>query len=298
MVDNVTRNATSGGAVIATDDVSGVHYQVVKLAFGALDTATLVTQATRLPVASERLAAARGDITGLEIVRAHGLNSSVSSSNEEDIWNSTGLYPFPQVVETVRVKAGGDVNDTAAGSGARKVTVEGLDGALAQASADLVTAGASASAATSTQFARLFRAFLPDDGAGTYTGNNTGLITIENTTALVDLAFITADKGESEMAMYTIPISKTGFLTRVYVEVEGSQSADVNIWQRPLSGDLSAPFGPRRLISSFPGLTGEHDRDYDSGVVLAAQTDVWLSAISTASTTRVSAEFDLILVDD
>jgi hypothetical protein len=50
MTDNVTLNAGSGGAVLATDDVGGVHYQINKLAYGALDTATLVTTTNRLPV--------------------------------------------------------------------------------------------------------------------------------------------------------------------------------------------------------------------------------------------------------
>jgi hypothetical protein len=36
--------------VIATDEISGVHYQILKLAFGALDTATLVTSGSGLPV--------------------------------------------------------------------------------------------------------------------------------------------------------------------------------------------------------------------------------------------------------
>lgn len=58
MADNVTANAGSGGAVFATDDVAGVHYPLVKLAYGALDTATLVTGAAGLPVDTELPAAA------------------------------------------------------------------------------------------------------------------------------------------------------------------------------------------------------------------------------------------------
>lgn len=42
MVDNVTANSGTGGAVFATDDITGVHYPITKIAFGALDTATLV----------------------------------------------------------------------------------------------------------------------------------------------------------------------------------------------------------------------------------------------------------------
>lgn len=50
MTDNVTANSGSGGATFATDDVAGVHYPVSKLAHGALDSATLVTTTSGLPV--------------------------------------------------------------------------------------------------------------------------------------------------------------------------------------------------------------------------------------------------------
>lgn len=51
MADNITAPAT--GVVFATDDISGVHYPVTKLAFGPADTATVVRDAdgNRLPVA-------------------------------------------------------------------------------------------------------------------------------------------------------------------------------------------------------------------------------------------------------
>jgi hypothetical protein len=42
MADNVTADPGAGGATFATDDIAGVHYPIEKLAWGALDTATLV----------------------------------------------------------------------------------------------------------------------------------------------------------------------------------------------------------------------------------------------------------------
>ena len=50
MADNIELDAGTGGATIATDDVAGVHYQVVKLAVGAADSATLVGNAAPIPV--------------------------------------------------------------------------------------------------------------------------------------------------------------------------------------------------------------------------------------------------------
>jgi hypothetical protein len=50
MADNITLNAGSGGVDLATDEVTSKHYQLIKLAFGALDTATLVTSSVGFPV--------------------------------------------------------------------------------------------------------------------------------------------------------------------------------------------------------------------------------------------------------
>lgn len=50
MADNVTANPGVGGAVFATDEIAGVHYTISKLAHGALDSVTLVSSASGLPV--------------------------------------------------------------------------------------------------------------------------------------------------------------------------------------------------------------------------------------------------------
>lgn len=49
MADNVPITAGSGTSV-ATDEIAGVHYQIVKQAFGTLDTATLVSASNPFPV--------------------------------------------------------------------------------------------------------------------------------------------------------------------------------------------------------------------------------------------------------
>jgi len=50
MADNTTLNAGSGGDVIATDDIAGVKHQLVKIEYGAADSATPVSPANPLPV--------------------------------------------------------------------------------------------------------------------------------------------------------------------------------------------------------------------------------------------------------
>lgn len=52
MSDGLILNAGSGGATLATDDIGGIHYQIQKLAYGALDSATLVDTTNRMPTAA------------------------------------------------------------------------------------------------------------------------------------------------------------------------------------------------------------------------------------------------------
>ena len=49
---------------LATDDIGGIHYQLIKLAFGALETATLVTGSVGLPVSVLVGSATIGAVTG------------------------------------------------------------------------------------------------------------------------------------------------------------------------------------------------------------------------------------------
>lgn len=53
MADNVTLNAGTGGAVLATDDIASVHYQRVKVTYGGDGSATDVSTSNPLPVGGE-----------------------------------------------------------------------------------------------------------------------------------------------------------------------------------------------------------------------------------------------------
>jgi len=50
MADNVTLNAGSGGSVMATDDISSVHHQLVKVEYGVDGDANMVSGTNPLPV--------------------------------------------------------------------------------------------------------------------------------------------------------------------------------------------------------------------------------------------------------
>jgi hypothetical protein len=95
MVDNVTTPTTGTGTatpVIATDDVSGVHYQRMKITDGTADSAV------HLKVAAEDSASADGD-TGLvpmAVRRAAPVNSSGTDGDYEPLqMNNGALWVSP-----------------------------------------------------------------------------------------------------------------------------------------------------------------------------------------------------------
>lgn len=77
MADNTTLNPGAAGDTIATDDISGVKHQMVKVEFGVLDTATLVSTANPLPVDQTNTTVADGGTLPAKGVQVGGTDGSV-----------------------------------------------------------------------------------------------------------------------------------------------------------------------------------------------------------------------------
>lgn len=75
MADNTVINAGSGGDTIATDDIGGVKHQLVKVEFGAADSATQVSSSAGLPIAGSQSALSTAAWTS-----ATALNTAASIS--------------------------------------------------------------------------------------------------------------------------------------------------------------------------------------------------------------------------
>ena len=240
---------------------------------------------------------ARGIVTGYRSVHKFGSNDDVGAA-WETVHAPGGTYVWPTTAETIRVKAGGNAADTAAGAGARTVTVQYLDNTWTEQEETLTLAGASASAATTGTAFRVLRAFV--ETTGTYGVANTGDIIIENTTALQELAFIEADHGQTEMSQYTIPLGFTGYLIQHHVTVGDSDTASLHMYQRTDADTVVAPFGPRRVISVINDYTGAEVLQFANLPVFPEKTDLWWEAIKItgAGTAQVAASYDLILVDN
>ena len=223
------------------------------------------------------LSGALGDIPNVIYSDKFGHNPSVGTG-VEDVWSAGGTYAgWITTASTVRVRSGGNANDTAAGTGAQKIMVVGLDENWNAAQEEITLAGASASAATTTTFIRVNRLYVTD--CGTYGGTNTGVIIVEDTGTSAILAEILAGLSSTEMFMLSVPADHTAHLHDIHIYVESAKTVELRLWARINSVDpTQAPYGAARLIRRFTGIVGDIDLKGDGKPSFDARTDIWMDA--------------------
>lgn len=164
-------------------------------------------------------------------------------SAPHDVWQGSGLYtgqPVPVVSDTVNIVST-NVNDTAAGTGARTIRIDGLDSNFDEIS-EVITLNGTTPVISVNQYVRLFRAVVLTAGSS---GENLGAITAAHTTVPANIFFsITPSYNQTQVAAYTIPNGKTGLIVSFdysCVRSNGSQgSIELRLLQRPEGGVYNA----------------------------------------------------------
>lgn len=239
----------------------------------------------------------KGTVAGHSMVHKFGRNTAVPNAAWQFV-NLLGFTAWPlSAATTVRVKAGGNAADTAAGNGAREITVQGIDDSFNEVAEAIATAGAPASSATSASFWRVHRAWV--SACGTYGAANTAAVTIENSGGGTDLIQIAIEEGQSQFAGWTVPIGKTAFLLGVHLNVDAGKAANVRMFSRSDIDDTSAPMKSKRLRRFWDGVLGIVDYvPRGPEISFAAKSDIWLEAYGGGAQTEVSGFFELLVVDD
>lgn len=245
-----------------------------------------------------------GKISGYTVIHKFGRSVDVSTSM---VPISIGeVYQTPQTgsATTLRVKAGGDANDTADGTGAREVTLIGIDETGAEVTETLATAGASASSATTTTFMRLYRFYV--SASGTYAtqsaGSHAAAITIENGAGGTDWGSIAVDsfpRGQSEIGAYTIPSGYTGYIRNISASVDSAKTATIILFQRQNILETSAPYSAMRAVNTYGGVTGDFTIPLKSPLgPFHANTDVGFMGKLSSAGGSISVNYEILLIAD
>lgn len=235
-----------------------------------------------------------------DIVLKFGRSSNVGTSFAPVSIGNIYRTPQPAAATALRIKAG-NANDTAAGSGAREVTLIGMDETGAEVTEVIATAGASASSATAATFIRLYRAYVSKSGtyATAAAGSHAADIVVENAAGTEDWATIGASdfpKGQTEIGSYTVPLGMTAWISEIVLHVDSSKSVDIILFQRAGVLDTAAPYSAMRLVKNFVGVNGVFTAPLPFPLRFGELTDVGFMAKVATGSADVSVDMDMVVV--
>jgi hypothetical protein len=252
------------------------------------------------------VALANGEVpNNATIVKKYGRNPTVGTTFQPITVDS--VYQTPQVtgITTLRIKAGGNVNDIAGGTGARELTLEGLDVLGNEITDTIALNGADASVSTTKQFLRLFRAYVSASGtyATSLVGSHAGNITIENSAGTADWGSISASpfvKSQTEIACYTVPRGKKAFVKSLDFSGDTvNKIIELNFTARENILETSAPYTAARVFLTSSNINNQLNKEFEIAYgPFPALTDIMLLAKIDSNTAEIHANFDIVVMDE
>jgi hypothetical protein len=224
---------------------------------------------------------ARGLVKGTSGVHKFGAVPSMSTSDTGTIWDiSDTFYPWatwdagPSLVTV-------DCADPAEVGG--QVQIEGLD-ANYNTLIEIVDLTLQTGNSSINTFRRVSRVFYIDQTSLTNTGD------IDVKVGLVTVAKITAGKGQTLMAVYTVPAGYTLFIKHFVCSTVGTDSC---------SGDVQFRFDGQsnfRIGHAFE-VTGQYSYEFESLLVIPEKTDIDVRVEMIAgNNARITSAFDGTLI--
>jgi len=238
---------------------------------------------------------ANGDVDGYAAIHKFGRNPNIGNA-PETIWMHGGKYQYLAVDSPSTVYAYSSSSDDGAGEdGARTVSILGLDNDFNEIEETITVNGA----VSTKTFLRIYRAFVAT--AGSLTTNDDNILISTGAggtgTVLADIGLVgsgsTFGLGQTQLALYTVPAGKTGYLTTWNIGCAPmNNQATVLLKSRELDG--GAPFRTKDIVDTVGGF---HTQNYSIPLRFPEKTDI--EVVASADTgTVISSSFDIILVDN
>lgn len=245
--------------------------------------------ASNIPIAA-------GLVDGYNSIHKFGRNPSIGNV-PETIWMHGGIYQYLDVGSDSTIYAySASLDDGPGNPGAHTITVQGLDNNFNEIEETITVNGP----ASTASFLRVYRAFVATAGA---LRANDGDILISTAasgggTVLADIGVIgtgtTTGLGQTQLALYTIPAGKTGYLTTWNIGVAPMNNAvTVTLLSREQDGS-SAPFRTKDIADIVGGYTTQN---YSIPLRFPEKTDIEVRGTGDQSSV-ISSSFDIILVDN
>ena len=243
-----------------------------------------------------KLQVARDQISFHESIHKFGFYDSVTTSLTT-IWSQGGVYSYLSAASTLYISSS-STDDTGAGTGARTVTVSGLDNNYDQKVETVTLNGQSGVELNGSTWFRVNRIVVNTAGSG---GANAGVLYVGTESAPTGgvptnkYATVLAGDNQTLMCIYTVPRGYTAFLTQKDVSASSSAGkfAILSLVARPFGGVFNIK---DRVLSS----QGYSSIEYPYPLKFTEKTDIEVraQADSAGGTVTVSAALDILIIQN
>jgi len=239
------------------------------------------------------LQVSRGQIQGHRNVTVFGFNPDVDTT-QVSVWPLPSLITFPASALQMTVSST-SANDTAAGTGARTIVVQGLDANYNEVS-ETVTLNGQTAVTMTASLLRVNYAYVATAGsANSAVGDiyiGTGTVTAGVPATAYDI--IKLDYNNTTTGSYTIPAGYTGYVSQGLFST--GQSGGSNQVQGRL---LSRGTNNIRMTAAITTLNnGVANYVFEYPLAIPEKTTLEATAIGSSSNNAVSSLFILVLVKE
>ena len=237
----------------------------------------------------------RGNIIGLSKVIKFGGVNGIAPDTRSDVWDLAGTYPFPTSAVITRLRT--DTSDEVVMRGLL-VEVQGLDSGwnlVVQTKALSLTNTLTDLVELDTPLIRLFRMKVLGNVVGTDS------IVAMNSGNTVGYGGMLTGNNQTLMAIYTVPLGKTAYITKYYASITQSsgkepKSSKFGLWSADRANGYEFQL-KHSLSVAQGGAAIEHNfKPYTGG--FSEKTDIKITAQPLGESGDVTAGFDIILVDN
>lgn len=223
------------------------------------------------------------------IIQKFGENQDVDSGVQEDVWSYGGTRPKPGDAELLDIVSS-SANDTAAGTGARLVLVQGLD-ANYDRQEEYISMNGTTAVRTVNKYRHIHRMLSATVGS---TEANQGSITATGVTSSNVMSNIPATYNITQMSHYMVPRGFTGYIQNATVasykaDGSGTRQSELSLWiQIPDFAEFRTEvYGVNSATIFVP---------YNSGIVVREKSLIWFEARAASNNTSVSAQYELLCI--
>ena len=237
------------------------------------------------------LQVARGQIQGHRNVTVFGFNGDVDQT-QVSVWPLPSLITFPSAALQMTVSST-SANDTAAGTGARTVVVQGVDAKYNEVT-ETVTLNGQTAVTMSASLLRVNYAYVATAGSGNSAAGDiyigTGTVTAGVPATVYDI--IKFDYNTTTTGSYTIPAGYTAYVSQGLFST-GQPSGTTQVQGRLLTRGTNNI----RMTAALTTLNnGVANYVFEYPLAVPEKTTIEATAIASANNNAVSSMFIILLV--